>query len=263
MENPKREDDRRRRIESDDTELEERRMDKRQEKDKKQNQEQEGDQEGGQERIDSGGSRPSRTRGGEVDFTPVDSYTGEPLPPDTEGDIPLDDIQVEPFSNESEILPFDEDTAMDFLLIDSAADLDPIMDQMDDFTDDEDILEDFSERQRLTNGSGELLMDLLEHNAQGPQLSGGDIDAAWDTSIVSGEESVGGTVSTPDQDVVDELGDAVGISYDDDEELNTEEKLGRRDRERWELDPRSADENEEDSKWNEETRARNEELDDF
>jgi hypothetical protein len=193
----------------------------------------------------------------------VDPYTGETLPPETEGDIPLDDIQVEPFASESEILPLDEDAAMDFLLIDSDADIDPIMDEMDGHTSDEDVLEEFSERQALTGGSGDLLQDLLEHNAQGPQLSGGDIDAAWDSSIVSGEESVGGTVSTPDQDVVDELGEAVGITYDDDEELNTEEKLGKRDRERWEMDPRSADEVEEENQTNKPSREQNEDLDDF
>jgi hypothetical protein len=220
--------------------------------------------EGGLDEQDQpGGLRPSRTRSGEVDFTPVDSYTGEALPPETEGVIPAEDIQMENFANESEILPLDEDTAMDFLLIDSSADIDPIVDQIDDYTDDEDIIEDFTERQAYTNGSEDLLLDLLEHNAQGPQLSGGDIDAAWDTAIVSGEESVGGTVSTPDQDVVDELGEAVGITYDDDEELNTEEKLGERDRQRWELDPRSSDELEEDLAWNDETRQENEELDDF
>jgi hypothetical protein len=210
-----------------------------------------------------GGLRPSTTDAGEVDFTPVDSYTGEPLPPETEGDIPLDDIQVENFANESEILPLDEDTAMDFLLIDSTADIDPLMDQIADFTDDEDIIEDFTERQAYTNGSDDLLLDLLEHNSQGPQLSGGDIDAAWNTSIVSGEESVGGTVSTPDQDVVDELGEAVGITYEDGEELNTEEKLGERDRQRWELDPRSSDELEEDLAWDEEPRQETEDGDDF
>jgi hypothetical protein len=260
MENTQRDNDRRRRInDNNDTDLEENNREKRQAQDPGLNQE----TETVKDEVNPGGVRPPESGGGEVDFTPVDSYTGEPHPPETEGDIPMDDIQVEHFANESEILPLDQDTAMDFLLIDSAADIDPVMDDMDDFTMDEDVLDDFRERQAMTGGSEELLLDLLEHNAQGPQLSGGDIDAAWDSSIVSGEESVGGTVSTPDQDVVDELGEAVGITYDDDEELNTEEKLGQRDRARWELDPRSADEEEEDLNTSDPSREKNEDLDDF
>jgi hypothetical protein len=41
--------------------------------------------------------------------------------------------------------------------------------------------------------------------------------------------------------VVDELGQALGITYEDDEPLQTEEKLRERDRSRWELDPESAE----------------------
>lgn len=41
---------------------------------------------------------------------------------------------------------------------------------------------------------------------------------------------------------MDELGDAVGLSYEDDEPLQTREKLLKRDRERWELNPESAEE---------------------
>jgi hypothetical protein len=76
-------------------------------------------------------------------------------------------------------------------------------------------------------------------------LSGGDIDAKWQEADVSGEETVGGTSPTPDQDVVDELGQALGITYEDDEPLRTEEKLLERDRNRWELDPESAEDAEE------------------
>ena len=73
----------------------------------------------------------------------------------------------------------------------------------------------------------------------GPVLSGGDVDAAWDDA--SGEETVGGSSPTPDQDEVDELGKAVGVTYSDTEPLHTTEKVERRDDARWELDPASAD----------------------
>ena len=71
-------------------------------------------------------------------------------------------------------------------------------------------------------------------------LAGGDIDAAWDEAAV-GEETVGGTTPTPDQDIVDEIGRAVGVEYEDAEPLHTTEKLERRDEQRWELHPASSE----------------------
>ena len=79
----------------------------------------------------------------------------------------------------------------------------------------------------------------LQENAESsPELSAGDIDAAWDRAD-SGEETVGGSAPTPDQDRVDELGAAVGVTYGDAEPLH--DKLAERDQKRWELDPRSAE----------------------
>lgn len=108
-------------------------------------------------------------------------------------------------------------------------------------TNDPDIRESFRERQDFDTGRRELDERLNQNLSESPQLSGGDIDAAWDESDV-GEETVGGTVPTPDQDVVDELGEAVGLTYEDDEPLQTVEKVAQRDRDRWELDPESAEE---------------------
>ena len=71
-------------------------------------------------------------------------------------------------------------------------------------------------------------------------LAGGDIDAAWDQAA-AGEETVGGSSPTPDQDIVDEIGRAVGVTYDDTEPLHTTEKIERRDQERWELHPASSE----------------------
>jgi hypothetical protein len=208
--------------------------------------------------------QPLRRTGGAVSFRPVDSYTGEPQPPEPAGDIPLDDMEVESFANITDHSHMDEDKAIDFALIDRAAGDEPFRDQIDDFTDDPDIIDDFAERQNLSSGSSELYEKLKNHNSKGPQLSGGDIDAAWESSDISGEESVGGTAPTPDQDIVDDLGEAVGISYNDNEELNTEEKLGERDRNRWELDPRSADEEQNDLEGRDaDEREHRQELDDF
>lgn len=90
------------------------------------------------------------------------------------------------------------------------------------------------------SGGEELAEDLREHNALSPTLSGGDVDAAWEEANV-GEESVGGENPTPDQDIVDELGDAMGIPVGAGEALHTTEELEKRDARRWELDPASAE----------------------
>ena len=71
-------------------------------------------------------------------------------------------------------------------------------------------------------------------------LSGGDIDAAR-SGTDAGEETVGGSIPTPDQDVVDELGKAVGITYDDAEPLRFGDKVADRDAQRWELNPASSE----------------------
>jgi hypothetical protein len=98
---------------------------------------------------------------------------------------------------------------------------------------------DFSERQDYKKGSDHLLEKLHEHHSTKPALSAGDIDAAWEDTDVSGEESAGGSVATPDQDIVEEIGEALGVEYTDDEPLHTEEKLNRRSRP-LEPDPASA-----------------------
>ena len=71
-------------------------------------------------------------------------------------------------------------------------------------------------------------------------LSGGDIDAAWDQAAV-GDETVGGSGPTPDQDVVEEIGKALGVTYEENEPLHTTEKIEQRDIERWELNPASSE----------------------
>ena len=74
-----------------------------------------------------------------------------------------------------------------------------------------------------------------------PILTGGDIDAAWREADTVGDEAVGGTAPTPDQDIVDEIGAAVGLEMSDREFLHTQDILENRDDRRWELDPTSAE----------------------
>ena len=71
-------------------------------------------------------------------------------------------------------------------------------------------------------------------------VTGGDIDAAWDQAAV-GDETVGGSSPTPDQDIVDEIGEALGVTYEEGEPLHTSEKIEQRDAERWELNPASSE----------------------
>lgn len=89
-------------------------------------------------------------------------------------------------------------------------------------------------------GTRQLAKKLSEHHSQSPELTGGDVDAAWDRSDV-GEESPGGSVTTPDQGVVEEIGEALGLTFEDNEPVDTPGKMARRDRNRWELNPVSAE----------------------
>jgi hypothetical protein len=75
-------------------------------------------------------------------------------------------------------------------------------------------------------------------------LAAGDIDASWQ-GVESGEEAVGGSTPTPDQDNVDQIGSALGVVEQDEKPLATTEKIEGRDRDRWELDPASAEDLEE------------------
>ncbi|MBW4464601.1 MAG: hypothetical protein KME07_04050 [Pegethrix bostrychoides GSE-TBD4-15B] len=83
---------------------------------------------------------------------------------------------------------------------------------------------------------------MQETNSASPVLTGGDLDANWEQAEAVGDEAVGGTAPTPDMDVVDELGAAVGLEMDDQAFLRTSEILEQRDDHRWELDPDSAEE---------------------
>jgi hypothetical protein len=88
-------------------------------------------------------------------------------------------------------------------------------------------------------GRAEYEQRLRNHTSTGPALTGGDIDADWEDAEAVGAEAPGGDNPTPDQDIVDEIGRAMGIEYEDDEELQGGDELTERDRHRWELDPAS------------------------
>jgi hypothetical protein len=80
-----------------------------------------------------------------------------------------------------------------------------------------------------------------EHNETSPVMTGGDVDADWKNAYDIGDEAPGGDNPTPDQDRVDDIGKALGVEYQDNEELKASDKIAERDRHRWELDPASSE----------------------
>lgn len=69
--------------------------------------------------------------------------------------------------------------------------------------------------------------------------TGGGLTSLPEQAKVVGDEAVGGTVSLPDQDVVDDIADSMGVTVPDEHPLNVTQQMYARDERRWELDPES------------------------
>jgi hypothetical protein len=93
----------------------------------------------------------------------------------------------------------------------------------------------------VRSGRREMKERFAEHTETSPAMTGGDVDADWESAYAVGDEAPGGDNPTPDQDIVDDIGHAIGVEYQDNEELKGEAKISKRDRNRWELDPASSD----------------------
>src|SRR5437868_3214003 len=104
------------------------------------------------------------------------------------------------------------------------------------YAEDDDIRAEFTDAQRLASRE----RNRNEYTDRSAKLTGGDVDADWKRADV-GEETVGGSNPTPDQDVVEEVGNAVGLPYGENEPLRLGDKEAERDDQRWELDPASAE----------------------
>jgi hypothetical protein len=102
-------------------------------------------------------------------------------------------------------------------------------------------IEEFMEEEiaRAPKDSNQLAQRLRNNTSASPGDSGGDLDAAWGDVNDSGEESASGDNPTPDQSDVEENAHAIGVNFEDNQELDITEQLERRDRDRFELDPRS------------------------
>jgi hypothetical protein len=112
------------------------------------------------------------------------------------------------------------------------------------FEPDPEIAEVFESEKRghgARSGGRHMQQEIREQHGYNRDLSAGDPDVDVEDANFVGEESPGGGNPTPDQDVVDEIGQAVGLEYQDNEPLHTTDKVEERDRHRWELDPASSE----------------------
>lgn len=91
------------------------------------------------------------------------------------------------------------------------------------------------------SGRAELEVRFRAHPETAPEMTAGDIDADWESAYSVGDEAPGGDNPTPGQDIVENVGKALGVNYEDGEELKAADKIEGRDRHRWELDPASAE----------------------
>ena len=90
-------------------------------------------------------------------------------------------------------------------------------------------------------GRDEMAEERADHATMTPSITGGDVDANVEDAYFTGDEAPGGDNSTPDQDIVDDIGKALGVEYQDNEELRGSDKVADRDKHRWELDPASSE----------------------
>ena len=93
----------------------------------------------------------------------------------------------------------------------------------------------------VRTGRAEIAQNRLEHRGMSDSITGGDLDVDLEDAYFTGDEAPGGDNPTPDQDIVDDIGKALGVEYQDNEELKAVEKVTERDRKRWELDPASSE----------------------
>ncbi|HEY0406912.1 MAG TPA: DUF6335 family protein [Pyrinomonadaceae bacterium] len=108
-----------------------------------------------------------------------------------------------------------------------------------DFVPDPEIEEFMEEEISRAPKDPELLARRMRSNNADTPKGVGDPDADWEDSTEEGEETPFGDNPTPDQSLVEENAAAVGVSYEDNEDLEFIDKIDRRDRDRYELDERS------------------------
>ena len=141
----------------------------------------------------------NKTRESEAERTPLDPYTGEPEPLAKDANKVTEIVPMDTGNREGEDFLLEEETPLDKVAAD--AESDAVGEQMSHYTADDDVKEAFEKRQTLAAGGRQHLEEKLdEYRAQNPNVTANEIDAAWEDSIASGDESVGGMAPTPGQD---------------------------------------------------------------
>jgi Family of unknown function (DUF6335) len=120
---------------------------------------------------------------------------------------------------------------------------------LEEIPEDEELMELISETEPsnepiwegLTDRDTGMARTLKDLAGSDVSATGGDIETDQYLAEVSGEEAVGGTTSTPDQNIVDELASSAGVEIDDKRTLHISEMVEQRDEQRWELDAESAE----------------------
>ena len=85
------------------------------------------------------------------------------------------------------------------------------------------------------SGRRALKENTRQHNKMAA-LTGGDVDADIESAYFTGDEAPGGDNPTPDQNDVDDIGHAIGVEYNDNQELRGGEEVADRDKHRWDTE---------------------------
>src|SRR4051812_5432915 len=116
--------------------------------------------------------------------------------------------------------------------------------EMEKFQPDAEVKREFDEAARLGSEPREQVIHEVTlrpvRDEHADVVAAGDPDADTEVSAV-GDETPQGQNPTPDMSVVEEIGQAEGVTYEDNETLRPLEKIEERDRKRWELDPASSE----------------------
>lgn len=91
------------------------------------------------------------------------------------------------------------------------------------------------------SGRADIEHQRRNHTGMSESITGGDVDVDVEDAYFTGDEAPGGDNPSPDLEVVDDIGRALGVQYDDTEELKGSDKIAERDKHRWEFDPASAE----------------------
>jgi hypothetical protein len=90
---------------------------------------------------------------------PVDPYTGEVEPPAPDAYKVTEIVPTDPDNRQGENFLMNEEDSLDKFILD--ADTDEIIEQINDYTEDDDILDDFADRQGLAAGGRQKLEEKL------------------------------------------------------------------------------------------------------